>query len=128
MLIRVGPVGGRDLCAYIPFEDHLHGSWDAAYRDIHILELLYLPHSLMTQDLCSDCTLRWLCFLSFHSSPAVGLGQWLPTLGPQTFLNCISQKTLPAQVVVKASGSCSPGTSREHWARGFSLDWKLVVK
>ena len=39
------------------------------------------------------------------------LKQWSPTLGLQMFLDFNSQKSWPAEVVVKASGSCSPRTS-----------------
>ena len=39
------------------------------------------------------------------------LKQWHPTLGLQMFLDFNSQKSWPAEVVVKASGSCSPRTS-----------------
>ena len=37
--------------------------------------------------------------------------QWLPTLGPQMFLDYNSQKSWPEQLVVKAFGSFSPRTS-----------------
>ena len=39
------------------------------------------------------------------------LSQWSPTLGLQMFLDFNSQKSWPAEVVVNASGSCSPRTS-----------------
>ena len=39
------------------------------------------------------------------------LDQWPPTLGLQMFLDFSSQKSCPAEVAVKASGSCSPRTS-----------------
>ena len=40
------------------------------------------------------------------------LDQWSPTLGLEMFLEFNSQKSWPAEVVVKASGSCSLRTSR----------------
>ena len=39
------------------------------------------------------------------------LEQWSPTLGLQMFLDFNSQKSWPAEAVVKVSGSCSPRTS-----------------
>ena len=39
------------------------------------------------------------------------LKQWYPILGPQIFLDYNSQKSWPAQLVVKASGSFNPRTS-----------------
>ena len=38
----------------------------------------------------------------------VALGQWFLTFVTRMFLNCNSQKPQPAQLLVKASGSCSP--------------------
>ena len=46
--------------------------------------------------------------------PGVDVGflqQWFPTLGPQMFLDYNSQKSWPAQLLVKASGSFSPRTT-----------------
>ena len=40
-----------------------------------------------------------------------GIAQRSPTLGLQMFLDFNSQKFWPAEVVVRASGSCSPRTS-----------------
>ena len=39
------------------------------------------------------------------------IDQWSPTLGLQMFLDFNSQKSWLAEVVVKASGTCSPKTS-----------------
>ena len=47
----------------------------------------------------SDCTLTFLDY---------GLDQWFLTFVTRMFLNCNSQKPQPAQLVVEASGSCSP--------------------
>ena len=66
------------------------------------------------------------CFNPFHSPsefpwltpgllcPSLSLcplHQWSPTLGLQMFLDFNSQKSWPAEIMVKASGSCSPKTS-----------------
>ena len=48
--------------------------------------------------------------------------QWSPTLGLQMFLGFNSQKSWPAEVGVKASGSCSARTSG-----GPSLGTTVVV-
>ena len=44
-------------------------------------------------------------------SPCYSLNQWSPTLGLQMFLDFNSQKSWPAQLMVKVSGSCSLRTS-----------------
>ena len=61
---------------------------------------------------------RWPFFISSSmSNPKLGtqpthsVEQWSSTLGLQMFLDFNSQKSWPADVVVKASGSCSPNTS-----------------
>ena len=61
------------------------------------------------------------------------LHQWSPTLGLQMFLDFNSQKSWPAEVVVKASGSCSPRTSGDPRLETTVLEhseghkWQLVV-
>ena len=50
-------------------------------------------------------------FLSDRCGRLFLLRQWSPTLGLQLFLDFNSQKSWPAEVMVKASGSWSPITS-----------------
>ena len=77
----------------------------------------------------------------WNASFWVPLLQWSPTLGLQMFLDFNSQKSWPAEVVVKVSGSCSPrtsggpklGTTRisHHWypsqRRSRSSGWSSLV-
>ena len=53
------------------------------------------------------------------------LHQWSPTLGLQMFLDFKSQKSWPAEVVVKASGSCSARTSGGPRLGTTALGWRL---
>ena len=54
---------------------------------------------------------HWLCWLwesgSLRMNPII-VDQWFLTFVTQMLLNCSSQKPQSAQLVVKASGSCSP--------------------
>ena len=55
------------------------------------------------------------------------LRQWSPTLGLQTFLDFNSQKSWPAEVVVKASGSCSSRTSGGPRLRATALRFSYCI-
>ena len=46
-----------------------------------------------------------------HPKARMPLNLWFPTLGPHLFLDYNSQKSWPAQLVLKASGCFSPRTS-----------------
>ena len=50
------------------------------------------------------------------------LEQWSPTLGLQMFSDFNSQKSWPAEMVVKASGSCSQRTSGGSWLGTTALE------
>ena len=55
------------------------------------------------------------------------LGRWSPTLGLQMSLDFNSQKSWPADVVVKASRSCSPRTSGGPRLRTTDLGYVLLA-
>ena len=55
------------------------------------------------------------------------MGHWFPSLGLQLFLDCSFQKSWPAQLVVKASGSFSPGTSEDPRLATFACGNKISL-
>ena len=70
------------------------------------------PISAQTQVPVTGVKLLTICWWCQVFSTALSyLHQWSPTLGLQMFLDFNSQKSWLAEVVVKASGSCSPRTS-----------------
>ena len=57
----------------------------------------------------------------------LSIEQWFPTLGGQMFLDYSSQKSWPAQLVVKASGSFNPRTSGHPRLEAVSIErWKRL--
>ena len=61
------------------------------------------------------CLPLWKCYDEpiWQIIPVCPLEQWFPTFDPQMFLDYNLQKSWPAQLVVKASGSFHPRTSEE---------------
>ena len=83
---------------------HNKSSWSSVFFKLHNIDRRAQVE--LSFGLYTSLPLHNIC-----PPPVAVLLIWCPTLALQMFLDFNSQKSWPAEVVVKASGSCSLGTS-----------------